>query len=73
MFNIAYFLLDLILIVAVQMNIIAKVTLSIIIWKRLYSWTPVLGNGVYFHVFTFSAIEANMHNIKAKTWMFKRI
>lgn len=34
MFNIAYFLLDLILIVAVQMNIIAKVTLSIIICKR---------------------------------------
>lgn len=73
MFNIAYFLLDLILIVAVQMNIIAKSYLVHDNLKTVYSWTPVLGNGVYFHVFTFSAIEANMHNIKAKTWMFKRI
>lgn len=59
------------LIVAVQMNTIAKVILSVIICKWCYSWIPVHGNGKYFRVFTCSAIEASMPNIKAKTWMLK--
>lgn len=72
MFNIAYFLLDLILIVAVQMNIIGKVTLSIIIYKRYIAEHLCMEMGNIFMCLP-SVPDASMHNIKAKTWMCKRI